>query len=339
MSVNTTRSTVSRQWELLKRLPTRSPGLTARDLTQRLNQDGFAVSKRQVERDLNELSVAFAICCNDKSVPYGWYWAKGASADLPAMTGAEALSTYMMQEVVTPLLPSSVLEVMSPRFQQAKERLESISTQSVLPSWKDKVASVSPNLPQLPPTLNESALEAIQTALLHSKQVDVRYFVASKNQLKNYTLHPLGLVQRGVVTYLVACVDPYPDPHLFAMQRMEWADMRTEDAIVPEGFSLKEYLKQGGMQFSEGQTISLRALIERTLVQSLQESPISADQTIAPCPDSDLWSELNATVVNSWQLRWWVLSMGAMIQIVSPVTLKNDILSNLKQAVGNYDTQ
>lgn len=339
MSVNSTRSTVSRQWELLKRLPTRSPGLTARELTQRLNHDGFAVSKRQVERDLNELSVTFAICCNDKSIPYGWYWAKGASVDLPAMTGAEALSTYLMKEVVTPLLPSSVLDVMNPKFQQAHDRLESISKQSVLPSWRDKVAHVPPNLPQLPPTLNEDALEAIQTALLHSKQVDVRYFVASKNQSKNHILHPLGLVQRGVVTYLVACVDPYPDPRLFAMQRMEWADMRTEDAIIPDGFSLTEYLKQGGMQFCEGQTIRLRALIERALVQSLKESPISADQTIVSCPGTELWSELSATLIDSWQLRWWVLSMGAMIQVVSPVDLKNDILSTLKHAVRNYDTQ
>jgi hypothetical protein len=62
---------LARQWELLKKLPPRGPGLTASQITAWLKEQGYPVSKRTVERDLIELSASFGIRCNDKSTPYG----------------------------------------------------------------------------------------------------------------------------------------------------------------------------------------------------------------------------------------------------------------------------
>lgn len=74
----TTRATLSRQWELLRQLPSRSPGTTSAELVARLKDAGFTISKRTIERDLNELSLIFPLERNDKSIPYGWYWAANA---------------------------------------------------------------------------------------------------------------------------------------------------------------------------------------------------------------------------------------------------------------------
>ena len=63
---------LARQWELLKQLPSRAPGITARELVTQLNTAGFAVTKRTIERDLVELAGVFGIECNDKSTPFGW---------------------------------------------------------------------------------------------------------------------------------------------------------------------------------------------------------------------------------------------------------------------------
>ena len=72
MPANNTRGTVARQWELLKRLPSSGPGKSAGELHQELKDLGFEVSKRQVERDLQQLSEAFPLHCNDRSIPWGW---------------------------------------------------------------------------------------------------------------------------------------------------------------------------------------------------------------------------------------------------------------------------
>lgn len=78
----TTRATLSRQWALLRQLPSRSPGVTSGELVWRLQDIGFTVSKRTVERDLNELSLIFPLERNDKSIPYGWHWSAPALDDV-----------------------------------------------------------------------------------------------------------------------------------------------------------------------------------------------------------------------------------------------------------------
>ncbi|WP_342650017.1 WYL domain-containing protein [Pseudomonas sp. REB1044] len=78
MPFATTRATLSRQWALLRQLPSRSPGVTSAELVWRLRDVGFTVSKRTVERDLNELSLIFPLERNDKSIPFGWHWSASA---------------------------------------------------------------------------------------------------------------------------------------------------------------------------------------------------------------------------------------------------------------------
>ncbi len=59
MPKSSLRLAVARQWELLKKLPARGPGLTASQITAWLKAQGYPVSKRAVERDLNDLSANF----------------------------------------------------------------------------------------------------------------------------------------------------------------------------------------------------------------------------------------------------------------------------------------
>jgi len=104
---------LARQWELLKLLPPKGPGITAKDLAERLARAGFEVSKRTIERDLQDLSLIFPVMCNEKGIPYGWHWMPGASTDLPAITLSDALSLHVVEDFVRPLLPASVLEALA----------------------------------------------------------------------------------------------------------------------------------------------------------------------------------------------------------------------------------
>lgn len=63
-----------RQWQMLKLLPGKGPGISARELTSELADLGYDVDKRTVTRDLVKLSELFPLVCNDKGTPHGWYW-------------------------------------------------------------------------------------------------------------------------------------------------------------------------------------------------------------------------------------------------------------------------
>ncbi|MCO7516773.1 WYL domain-containing protein [Pseudomonas guariconensis] len=99
MPFATTRATLSRQWALLRQLPSRSPGITSAELVWRLRDVGFNVSKRTVERDLNELSLIFPLERNDKSIPFGWHWSASAVGEL---RGNFDLQGYLRSDTLQP---------------------------------------------------------------------------------------------------------------------------------------------------------------------------------------------------------------------------------------------
>ncbi|WP_194757189.1 helix-turn-helix transcriptional regulator [Aliidiomarina indica] len=336
MSAQGTRQTVTRQWELLKQLPSRGPGITSGELTQRLIDEGFAVSKRTVERDLSDLSCLFPIQCNDKSRPFGWYWLRDASVDLPGVSLAEAMSLTLVEETLKPLLPHSVLQAIQPRFELARAKLNSLGTNQKLLNWSKKVAHVPAMLTQLPPEINEEVLDQVQLALLHERCVHIAYHSMGHPEAKTMTLHPLGLVQRGTVTYLIARVEGYDDVRMFALQRISSAQVQ-EDAPChpPQSFDLQAYVEQGAFQFSAGKTLVLRVKIySADVVRLLTESPLSKDQRITNLGE---YSTLSATVNDSWQLRWWLLSLAELVEVLEPTTLRKGIAERLQQAAKRYN--
>ncbi|WP_157981356.1 helix-turn-helix transcriptional regulator [Aliidiomarina sanyensis] len=334
MSAQGIRSTITRQWELLKLLPSRAPGLTSKALAMRLNDEGLSVSKRTVERDLTELSCLFPIQCNDRSKPYGWYWQRDASLDIPGISMAEALSLRLIEETVRPLLPHSVLESVESRFLLAKEKLSSLGDDQPLLSWSKKVAHVPAVLQQIPPYIDPVILETVQTGLLKERCVEVMYQSVGKAQPHTMCLHPLALVQRGTVTYLIARVNDYKDERIFALHRVMSAEL-TEQAIHNEiGFDLKAYLAGGAFQFSTGERIELTIRVyNQDVIQLLRESPLSEDQRII-----DHASELRvqATVSDSWQLRWWLMSWGEHIEVQEPLALRKELGQRLVKAAEFY---
>ena len=326
---------LARQWELLRLLPSRLPGITANELASRLQGNGFVVSKRTVERDLTELSTLFGIACNDKGMPYGWYWMNGEPADLPGVSITDAISLNLIEEFLRPLVPTAMLATLEARFRQAKKKLEELSADNVAARWIDKVRYVPPTLALIPPKITEGILETIQEGLLTEKQIAVRYHKPSSSTPHDLILHPLGIAQRGAATYLVATAYDYSDIRLYAAHRIEAASLRDEDAVNPTGFTLEAYVAAGALQFGSGEQIDLIARINQTLASILEETPLSTNQQITT-EGADRFI-LNAGVVDSWQLRWWILSQGANIEIISPPEIREKTRETLNRALAQYE--
>ena len=237
---------LARQWQVLRLLPTKPPGITSRELVEKLEREGFPVTKRTVERDLAELSTIFGIACNDKGMPYGWHWMKGEYADLPGLSVSDAVSLRLVEDLLRPLLPSAMLESLETRFGQAKAKLAELSADNPNAKWADKVRYVSPSMPFIPPKVETAVLDAVHDALLNEHQIEVEYKKASGEQ-KTYRLHPLGLVQRGQITYLVATAFDYQDERLYALHRIRSIRTLTDSASVPEQFAVGDYVRSGAL--------------------------------------------------------------------------------------------
>ncbi|MCC5853487.1 MAG: WYL domain-containing protein [Alkalimonas sp.] len=327
--------TISRHWELLQLLPARPPGAEAKQLTIQLRDRGYPVTKRTVERDLLMLSGIFPLQCNDKGTPYGWYWMQDAALDLPGINLMDALSLQLVEQSLRFVLPSSMLQPLTSRFMQAHNKLRALQNDAPGAAWLDKVAVVEPGMAMLQPQVDAALLETIQEALLYDQQLDTVYLSPHNQAPRPYRLNPLALVQRGPVSYLIASCVPYHDPLRFALHRFKSAALRDEPAIRPDNFELQAYLATGAMQFSEGEQIKLEAQVRGDLVSLLQETPLSHDMTLEPCPDESY--RLTATVFSGIQLDLWLMMQSSSLTVLSPAALRERMIKRLSKAMQQYE--
>lgn len=322
-----------RQWAMLRRIPQHPRQITARELTERLESEGFEVSKRTVERDLLSLSEIFPLISNERARPYGWSWNKDAEAfALPTMSPLQALTLELAHDHLATLLPASLLETLAPYFKCAEGVLSSGDGVKKLASWRKKVAIVPPNQPLIPPNYPEAIIEAVHSALLSEQQLEISYTSHEQGETKTYPVHPLGIVQRGAVTYLVATLYDYTDIRLLAVHRIQSAQVLDQPAKTPKKFDLAKYIRQGAFGFEENGEIKLVARFTTAAVEHLRETPLSLDQQIEP--DQPGWVRLQATVPDTAQLRWWLLGFGDQVEVLEPTSLRGAFV-NMSQSL--YD--
>jgi predicted DNA-binding transcriptional regulator YafY len=333
MPAQNTRATLARQWTLLRLLPHRGSGLTARELTAQLKSAGHPVTKRQVERDLTELATLFPIECMDASTPWGWRWLPQADARLPGLDKAEAMSLIAIEQLLRPLVPEALLQPLTARFSHAARLMEALPPAQRTRA-ADAVRIVQPGQPLLPARINEEVLTRVQNALLSGMQIDVEYAsLAEPAGNRTLRLHPLGLVHRGPASYLVATAFDYEDIRMYAVHRIAEAHPLEEAAMRPTTFDLDRWLAEGGAGFGSGETIDLELRVSAQLATYLVETPLSGDQTLVPDGDGFM---LKAHVQDTWQLRWWLLSQGDQIEVCAPQILRQSVLDRLTCALNIY---
>jgi len=331
-----TYNTLSRQWEMLRMLPGRAPGISSTQVHQTLQDAGYKVSKRTVKRDLQDLSSLFPLQCNDRGTPWGWPWLPGAALELPGLSLAEALSLAMVEDVLPVLLPRHLYKGLEPRFQQARNKLESLAETNASARWLNKVASVRPELSLRPPAIAAEVLENIQLALLEERQLRCHYYSAHTDKERELTLNPLALVQRGLVTYLIATAPPYDDPRQYVLQRFRSVELLDTPVQGADSFNLAAYLASDALQFNPGEAMHMQAWVSDTLARLLRETPLSDDMTLEAGSDGQ---QLRATLRDSWQLRWWLRQQGPSICVQAPATLRQFMLDSLQQSLQRYAEQ
>lgn len=328
--------TLLRQWAMLKCIPQHPRQITARELTERLKSEGFEISKRTVERDLLTLSEIFPLLSNERSRPYGWSWNKDAeSFALPAMSPLQALTLELARDHLSALLPASLLETLAPYFKCADGVLSSGEGVKKLANWRKKVAIVPPNQPLIPPNYPEEIIEAVHSALLSEQQLEISYESREQGDIKTYPVHPLGIVQRGTVTYLVATLYDYTDIRMLAVHRIQSAQILEQPAKTPRKFDLAEYVRQGAFGFEESGEIKLLVRFTTPAVEHLRETPLALNQQIEAA-DQDGWMRLKATVPDTAQLRWWLLGFADQVEVLEPASLREEFANMAQSLHGIY---
>lgn len=326
--------TLLRQWQMLRHIPRYPQKISARILMQRLADEGYIVSKRTVERDLISLSLTFPLAQDDRDKEYGWSWQKDApSFDLPALSNTEALTMLMVEQHLTGLMPTTTLDVLRPYFLSAQRQLDLTSKSKKFKSWLSKVRTIQPNQTLIPPKINANVQTIVYEALLTGKQLKINY-KNREGHLKNYRIHLLGLVQRGAIIYLNVRINDFENLRMLALHRVQSAEILDYETVYPEGYKLDTEIASGSFDFGEGRAVELIIKLSVEAAKHLFETPLSKDQQSQILDDDQVL--VTATVVDTPQLKWWLLALGEGVEVIQPDSLRNQIKDTLQKTLQFY---
>jgi predicted DNA-binding transcriptional regulator YafY len=312
-----------RQWRMLHLIPRSPRVIGTSELVDRLSDAGYEVDIRTVQRDLNTLSDVMPLV-SDQRKPQGWCWLATASQfNIPGLEPEAALAFQMAQAHLQSVLPASTLASLKPWFDSARVVLDERS--NTLAAWPHKIRVLARGLPVTIPVILSEVQAAVYQAVLLDKKLSIVYErpgdKPDAGQLPVRVVSPLALVVRSGIVYLVCIHDGHADPRQLAMHRMRSAEMLTDAAARPDGFSIDGYIAEGEFGIPQStHPIKLDAAFARHVAIHLRESPIADDQTITDLDDDTI--RLRATVPDTLELRLWLRSFGDEVTVLKPIALR-----------------
>lgn len=326
-------TTLSRMMAMLRHIPRHPRKIDTNALLQRLESAGYDISLRSIQRDLNDLSCILPLV-SDSGRPQGWSWQADADPfHLPFLDPQAALTFHLVERHLNTLLPESTLNYLAPWFRTAAAVLE--ADDKGVTRWPDKVRVLPRGLRLQSPPIDPGVHATLYDALLQERQVTVRYLQRQATEPKEYLVHPLGVVTRDTVIYLVCTMWSFTDVRQLALHRMQSATMLEEACSRPEGFCLDGYIAAGAFGYPESSdTIELEARFTTHSAAHLTECPLADDQQIVP--DGTGFVRVRATVLDTKELRWWLLGFGDQVTVLEPLRLREQMRDTVAGMAASY---
>jgi predicted DNA-binding transcriptional regulator YafY len=330
-------STFQRYLEMLKSIPHHPDYITANQLLEKLEKNGFTTNIRTVQRDLLMLKELFEVSPGDEVKSKRWHYKPNALPFIvPSLDDHTALSFIFVQKFLTSMMPPDSIKALDPWFRTASQRLSSRRGNTA--KWQEKVHILATGLPRLSPTINPVVQSTIYRAVLNEWPLRIKYRARGANEYKEHLISPLGLVVKGGIIYLVATHNEKGDALQFALHRTQAAEPdKQADYIKPlkKWINLHSYAEEKfGFPMGEPETLTLKLHLTGHAVISVADCPISKKQNVVKSGDGSL---LTAEVPNTLELRQWIRSLGLDATIIEPISLRREFKQDLELLSKRYE--
>jgi predicted DNA-binding transcriptional regulator YafY len=321
---------------MLQIVPRQPASLDTTSIVERLRDEGFEVTARSVQRDLDKLSGYFALFCDDEHKPYRWSWMESAELlDIPGLNPQTALTLELAAEFLGPLLPRSSLRYLDPHIARARAVLGDLA-RSRIAAWPKKIRVLHRGMPVAPPKVRPEVLDVVYTALLEDRCFRARYRSRTHGKTKEYDVNPLALVFRPPTVYLLCTARDHQDVVQLVLHRMKRAELIDKPRTVPKGFDVDRYIAKGGFGFQVSPAyVDLVALFSAEAAVPLVEMPIHPKQTLTELDDGRI--RLEAIVPDTVELRTWLKGFGEHVEVLEPASLRRELRDLARQLAAIYE--
>jgi len=295
--------------------------VTAADVAEELE-----VSERTARRDLEALGMAGLPVYPVRGRGGGWRLLGGGRTDLSGLSEAEVRALFVVAGPVaaSPQIKAALRKLVRALPEPLRAGAEAASTAVMVdPSSWD-----SPSVPRAAP----AHLDEVQRAVIDAVQVRLSY-AARDRTVSERVVHPLGLVAKGSVWYLIAGTDA--GLRTFRVDRVRAVEPTGDPVVRPEGFDLAEEWRRIAERVDQLRTpLEALAVAEPWAVHLLQYLLGSRVAIGTARPDGRVEVELRGHRVES--LAAEIAGLGGAIEVLSPPELRAQLAQLGEELAARY---
>ena len=316
-------STTLRQICMLKLVPKPPSFVLTKVLQHQLVEQGFEVTLRTIQRDLDHLSSIMGLTSSESPDGLKWCYVSSATEILPALQPSEALLLCIAKDQLSAQLPIVSLNQLEPRFDKAEHTL---NCSIKFKNWRDRVKIVLFGFPLTANPINEDIRRPVYEAVLNQQQILLNY-LKRPDRSKNYLLNAHGLIIRENSHYLVASKNESPNYfQLFKFSKMLEVIHQLDDN---QGCTndIKKYLNSNASGYLlTDEPIQLEMMVTGPALSLLEEASLSAKQSIVLTQTvPKRIAKVVAEVEFTQELVHFLLGFGGYIKVGKPTSLIAEI--------------
>jgi predicted DNA-binding transcriptional regulator YafY len=225
--------------------------------------DELEISERTARRDLEALSMAGIPVYSQAGRGGGWSLLGGSRTDLSGLTAAEARTLFLVagpSASATPQIKAALRKLVRALPEPFRAEAEAAASAVVIdPASWDRTHVPAP-----------AHLDELQRAVVEGVQVRIVYAAPDRPEAER-TVHPLGLVAKASVWYLVAATDA--GMRTFRLSRVREVTLMQDPAERPEGFDLETHWRAVVAELDERRvTFRATARVEAEAIPWLRSS-------------------------------------------------------------------
>ncbi|WP_272166080.1 helix-turn-helix transcriptional regulator [Vibrio diabolicus] len=311
-------------------------GFTTSQIHHALLTEGYDISIRTVQRDLEKLSEWAALDYEDDEQGHRCWFRDIKKPDvMDVVPASEAFLLVLSEKLLRKTVPINLSEKLEEWLNKADAKL---SAKHLFSNWKSKVHVVPDSYPLIYDEyhVDEEYRKIIYDCVLNEEQLQISYKSSKSEVPKDYTLNPLGLIIRDQSHYLVATRDTTPEkPQLFLFHRISCAKKLYLDITKPVTFSVEEYVSKnptGWLLKDKTERIELR--VKAYALDVLTHNKLAKDQVLEQCDET--WWRVTFSCYPTYDLISWILKFGQDVVCEYPVSLKDTVIKLLNASIANY---
>ncbi len=322
---------IERQLHMLLILSESKQGYTIQELHRSMRKLGIDVSKKTIERDIDDISRLFYIYEENVDGEI-LYKAKKLKIENITFTISELISLYFLQQVVKSYRNVDVGKNAGDLIQKILAQAPAIN-QSYIDSISDLFVVDPSNILQ-EKYIDGDQIQIVRESIEKGIKLKLEYFSFSNNESTTRIIEPYTLEIREGCYHLIGFCNLRNEIRDFRISRIRKLEMLDESFERPENF-YEEYSKKRFDKMTSDEQITLKIIFEGQVARYIKEYESHKADKITDLSKDRILFEKKTTYTPD--ILPWVLRFGADAEVIEPETLRFEIDWEVKRMTRKYD--